>query len=158
MRARTAQNVHQLSQLFFKVVLQGTICNNEFWRNTALQHCCNTVSMVAKLFQHCNAVLCWKSSLQIVLCNIIFNKKSSLLYVMTIKTAVTVESVQLIITEANKLAILQVWLRVWTQDNREQIQQMSGQSATSWPNTATLPHQDKDMDYKDLGTTDFPYD
>ena len=158
MRARTAQNVHQLSQLFFKVVLQGTICNNEFWRNTALQHCCNTVSMVAKLFQHCNAVLCWKSSLQIVLCNIIFNKKSSLLYVMTIKTAVTVESVQLIITEANKLAILQVWLRVWTQDNREQIQQMSGQSATSWPNTATLPHQDKDMDYKDLGATDFPFD
>ena len=125
MRARTAQNVHQLSQLFLKVVLQGTICNNEFWRNTALQHCCNTVSMVAKLFQHCNAVLCWKSSLQIVLCNIIFNRKSSLLYVMTIKTAVVVESVQLIITEANKLAILQVWLRVWTQDNWEQIQQVA---------------------------------
>ena len=58
MRARTAQNVHQSSQLFLKVVLQGTICNNEFWRNTALQHCYNIVSMVAKLFQHCNAVLC----------------------------------------------------------------------------------------------------
>ena len=39
-------------------------------------------------------------------------KKSSLLQVMTLKTAAVVESVQLIIIEANQLAILQVWLRV----------------------------------------------
>ena len=25
----------------FKVMLHGTIRNNDFWRNTALQHCCN---------------------------------------------------------------------------------------------------------------------
>ena len=40
------------------------------------------------------------------------NKKGSLLHVMTLKTAVVMESVQLIIIEANQLAILQVWIRV----------------------------------------------
>ena len=40
------------------------------------------------------------------------NKKSSLLHVMTLKTTAVVETVQLILIEANQLAILQVWPRV----------------------------------------------
>ena len=44
-----------------------TIRNNDFLRNTALQRCCD---MVATLFQYWNAMLQWKSSLQIVSCNI----------------------------------------------------------------------------------------
>ena len=40
-----------------KVVLHGTIRNDDFKRETALQHCCAMFQMVATLFQHCNAVL-----------------------------------------------------------------------------------------------------
>ena len=35
-----------------------------------VQHCCDIFRMVTTLFQHCNAVLRGKSSLQIVSCNI----------------------------------------------------------------------------------------
>ena len=43
------------------VILHGTIHNDDFYRNTALQHCCDIVSnssnIVPTLFQHCNDVL-----------------------------------------------------------------------------------------------------
>ena len=50
-----------------KVMWHETIGNDDFQHNTALQqwHC-------FEWLQHCIAVLCWKSSLRIVPCNITF--------------------------------------------------------------------------------------
>ena len=48
-------------ETLLKIWLKGEVtrddCNEDFKRNTALQHCCDIVSNVTTLFQHCNAAL-----------------------------------------------------------------------------------------------------
>ena len=46
-------------QVYFKVMLHGTIRNDDFWRNTALQHCCEFVSSgynIVSALQRCAAL------------------------------------------------------------------------------------------------------
>ena len=52
-----------------KVMLHGTIRNDDFLRNTVLQYW-NNAATIRMSQQWCNAVLRWKSSLWIVSCNI----------------------------------------------------------------------------------------
>ena len=56
-------------------VMYGTIRNDDFWRNAALQHCCDIVSNgynIVPTLLRCFA-LKLELSLQIVSCNIIFS-------------------------------------------------------------------------------------
>ena len=58
-------------------MLHGTICNNDFQRNTTFQRCCDIVSNVCNIVPtFCYAVLRKKSSLRIVQCNITLKGKS----------------------------------------------------------------------------------
>ena len=46
-------------QVYLKVMLHGTIRNDDFWRNTALQHCCEIVSNcfnIVSALQRCAAL------------------------------------------------------------------------------------------------------
>ena len=62
-------------------MLHGTICNNDFQRNTTFQRCCDMVSNVCNIVPtSCYAVLRKKSSLRIVQCNITLKGKGYLCF------------------------------------------------------------------------------
>ena len=60
-----------------KVMLHKMILNDNFQRNTALQHCCGTVSNGHNIIPALQRCIALKLSLRIVPCNITFSRRFS---------------------------------------------------------------------------------